>query len=219
MAREHRLVRFKRYCGEVIVHARSEQHARELRAAIAARPAGCGLQLNEHKTRIVYCKDWARRGSDEHERFDFLEYTLRPRWRGASPANSSSTSSPRRGPRRGHQRRRAGADDRRGLRGERADGDDRWHHLTGGVTIATSRRPAAAAAESIFPVRHGRPPVPPSRSATVHPRQHCRPKRRSTPVIRAARSQTPAAVGSPTMGMLTLDHTLVSDNRAIPPRG
>ena len=79
MAREHRLVLFERYCDDVIVHARSEQHARELRAAIASRLAECGLELNEQKTRIVYCKDWARRGSHEHERFDFLGYTFRPR--------------------------------------------------------------------------------------------------------------------------------------------
>jgi len=35
----------------VIVHAASEQQARELWAAIASRLAECGLELNEHKTR------------------------------------------------------------------------------------------------------------------------------------------------------------------------
>ena len=79
MAREHPAVRFGRYCDDVIVHARSEQQARELRAAIAARLADCGLCLNEHKTRIVYCKSSVRRGSYEHVSFDFLGYTFRPR--------------------------------------------------------------------------------------------------------------------------------------------
>jgi RNA-directed DNA polymerase len=79
MAREYPSVQFERYCDDVIVHARSEQQARELRAAIASRLAECGLELNEQKTRIVYCKDWARRGSYEHERFDFLGYTFCPR--------------------------------------------------------------------------------------------------------------------------------------------
>ena len=46
MVREHRLVLFERYCDDVIVHARSEQHARQLRAAIASRLAECGLELN-----------------------------------------------------------------------------------------------------------------------------------------------------------------------------
>jgi RNA-directed DNA polymerase len=79
MAREFPGVLFERYCDDVIVHARSEQQARELRAAIAARLAKCGLELNERKTRIVYCKDSTRRGSYDHERFDFLGYTFRPR--------------------------------------------------------------------------------------------------------------------------------------------
>lgn len=79
MAREHPGVRFERYCDDVIVHARSERETRQLRAAIASRLADCGLELNERKTRIVYCKDASRRGSYEHESFDFLGYTFRPR--------------------------------------------------------------------------------------------------------------------------------------------
>jgi len=46
---------------------------------IASRLAECGLELNERKTRIVYCKDADRHGSFEHESFDFLGYTFRPR--------------------------------------------------------------------------------------------------------------------------------------------
>lgn len=79
MAREHPGVLFERYCDDIIVHARSEQHARRLRDLIASRLADCGLELNERKTRIVYCKDDDRRGSHEHESFDFLGYTFRPR--------------------------------------------------------------------------------------------------------------------------------------------
>ncbi len=79
MVREHPAVPFERYCDDVIVHAASECQARELRAAIASRLAECGLELNEQKTRIVYCKDSTRRGSYEHLSFDFLGYTFRPR--------------------------------------------------------------------------------------------------------------------------------------------
>jgi RNA-directed DNA polymerase len=79
MAREHPAVRFERYCDDVIVHARSEREARQLRAVIASRLAECGLELNERKTRIVYCKDSTRRGAHEHVSFDFLGYTFRPR--------------------------------------------------------------------------------------------------------------------------------------------
>ena len=79
MARSYPGVLFERYCDDVIVHVRSEREARRLRAAIAARLAECGLELNERKTRIVYCKDSTRRGSYEHESFDFLGYRFRPR--------------------------------------------------------------------------------------------------------------------------------------------
>ena len=79
IAREFPAVPFERYCDDIIVHARSERQALQLRAMIAARLAECGLELNEQKTRIVYCKDDDRRGSHEHTSFDFLAYTFRPR--------------------------------------------------------------------------------------------------------------------------------------------
>jgi RNA-directed DNA polymerase len=79
MTREFPDVRFERYCDDMIVHAASEQLARKLRSAIARRLAECGLQLNEQKTRIVYCKDSDRPGSYEHESFTFLGYRFRPR--------------------------------------------------------------------------------------------------------------------------------------------
>ncbi len=79
MARVYPGVLFERYCDDIIVHASSERQARMLRDAIAQRLAECGLQLNEQKTRIVYCKDSTRGGSHEHTSFDFLGYTFRPR--------------------------------------------------------------------------------------------------------------------------------------------
>jgi RNA-directed DNA polymerase len=79
MAREHPTVAFERYCDDIIVHARSEHQALQLRAMIASRLADCGLELNEQKTRVVYCKDDDRRDSYEHTSFDFLSYTFRPR--------------------------------------------------------------------------------------------------------------------------------------------
>jgi RNA-directed DNA polymerase len=82
MAREFPGVRFERYCDDIIVHASSERQARFLWAAIRRRLAECGLQLNQQKTRIVYCKDATRRGSSEHESFAFLGYTFRPRLSG-----------------------------------------------------------------------------------------------------------------------------------------
>ena len=53
--------------------------AEQVKEAIGQRLAECGLQLHPDKTKIVYCKDGLRTGSHEHESFDFLSYTFRPR--------------------------------------------------------------------------------------------------------------------------------------------
>jgi len=63
----------------VILHCKSEPQARVVLGAIAKRLAQVCLEINPDKTAIVYCKDSNRRGSHEHERFDFLGYTFRQR--------------------------------------------------------------------------------------------------------------------------------------------
>jgi RNA-directed DNA polymerase len=72
-------IAFERYCDDVVVHCTSEQQAQIVLAAIGQRLAECRLELNETKTRIVYCKDKTRRGTHVHEQFDFLGYSFRPR--------------------------------------------------------------------------------------------------------------------------------------------
>jgi len=79
MDREFGAVPFERYADDVVVHAKSERQARFVLGKIEKRMAGCHLELNQEKTRIVYCKDSNRPGSHEHERFDFLGYTFRHR--------------------------------------------------------------------------------------------------------------------------------------------
>ena len=80
MARKFQGVPFERYADDSVAHCATEAQAREVLDAIAQRMAEVGLELNRDKTRIVYCKDSDRRGSAEHERFDFLGYTFRPQW-------------------------------------------------------------------------------------------------------------------------------------------
>lgn len=72
-------VPFERYADDAIAHCTSLAQAEQVRDAIAARLAECGLELHPDKTRIVYCKQGGRHGSHEHEAFDFLGYTFRPR--------------------------------------------------------------------------------------------------------------------------------------------
>jgi RNA-directed DNA polymerase len=79
MAREFPAIPFERYVDDVVLHCKSERQARFVRSRVAERMADCNVELNPRKTRIVYCKDEDRKGSYEHERFDFLGYTFRPR--------------------------------------------------------------------------------------------------------------------------------------------
>jgi RNA-directed DNA polymerase len=79
LTREFPAVRFERYADDAILHCKSKAQAQLVLDAIIERLAQVGLELNLDKTRIVYCKDSNRSGSHEHERFDFLGYTFRPR--------------------------------------------------------------------------------------------------------------------------------------------
>ena len=79
MAGRFPTIRFERYCDDVILHCVSERQARFVKDSVARRLAGCRLEVHPDKTRIVYCKDSNRTGSNEHERFDYLGYTFRPR--------------------------------------------------------------------------------------------------------------------------------------------
>lgn len=72
-------VPFERYADDAIVHCTSLAQAEQVGDAIAIRLAECSLELHPVKTRIVYCKQGGRHGSHEHESFDFLGYTFRPR--------------------------------------------------------------------------------------------------------------------------------------------
>jgi RNA-directed DNA polymerase len=79
MGRKFPTVAFERYCDDVVVHCTTEKQARFVKDSITRRLADVGLEVHPDKTRIVYCKDTNRSGSAEHERFDFLGYTFRPR--------------------------------------------------------------------------------------------------------------------------------------------
>ena len=70
---------FERYADDAIAHCKTEKQAQFVREAIAKRLAQFKLELHPEKTRIVYCRDSRRDCSYEHERFDFLGFTFRPR--------------------------------------------------------------------------------------------------------------------------------------------
>ncbi len=70
---------YERYADDVVVHCKTEEEAVKLKEAIRERLQECKLELHPEKTKIVYCKDSNRKGNGQHEKFDFLGYTFRPR--------------------------------------------------------------------------------------------------------------------------------------------
>jgi RNA-directed DNA polymerase len=79
MKRQFPEIKFERYVDDALVHCHSKRSAEKVLESIRARLKECGLELHPDKTKIVYCKDVDRKGSHEHETFDFLGYTFRPR--------------------------------------------------------------------------------------------------------------------------------------------
>jgi RNA-directed DNA polymerase len=79
MAEYFPYILFERYADDIVVHCRSKAQSKFIQHRIEERLRRCKLEAHPGKTKIVYCKDGDRRGSHEHERFDFLGYTFRPR--------------------------------------------------------------------------------------------------------------------------------------------
>ena len=79
MQKNHPQNPFARYADDGIVHCRTEEEACEMRDKIAARFVECKLEMHPDKTRIVYCKDYRRKGKHSSKSFDFLGFTFRPR--------------------------------------------------------------------------------------------------------------------------------------------
>jgi RNA-directed DNA polymerase len=81
LARMQPLVRFERYCDDVIVHCVSEKQALYIKRSIAERFTRLGLSLHPQKTKIVHCVQDQRTRSPNHGvEFTFLGYTFRPRY-------------------------------------------------------------------------------------------------------------------------------------------
>jgi len=79
MEKDHFSNPFERYADDIVVHCKTAEESGRLKEAIERRLLEYKLELHPEKTKIVYCKDSNRRGSAQHEKFDFLGYTFRPR--------------------------------------------------------------------------------------------------------------------------------------------
>lgn len=69
---------FVRYADDIVVHCVSESQAKEVLKEIEKRLAVCGLSCNTLKTKIVYCKDYRRKGIGKPVKFDFLGFSFYP---------------------------------------------------------------------------------------------------------------------------------------------
>lgn len=72
-------LRFVRYADDIIVHCRTQGEAEEVLRAIKERMAQCRLELNEKKTKIVFCKKARRYANFKTVQFDFLGFSFQPR--------------------------------------------------------------------------------------------------------------------------------------------
>jgi group II intron reverse transcriptase/maturase len=72
-------VRFTRYADDVIIHCKSNAHAEQTLSSVHQRMETVGLELHPEKTKIVYCRDYLRKGKYRTVKFDFLGYSFQPR--------------------------------------------------------------------------------------------------------------------------------------------
>jgi len=79
MKRNHPYLQWCRYADDGLVHCKSEAQAKYILNQLTRRFKECNLELHPIKTKIVYCKDGARKGTYENTKFDFLGYTFQAR--------------------------------------------------------------------------------------------------------------------------------------------
>ncbi len=70
---------FERYADDIIVHCNTYEEAQNRLNQINERLAVCGLEVHPEKTKIVYCKDYRRKGKHDKEQFKFLGFDFQPR--------------------------------------------------------------------------------------------------------------------------------------------
>ena len=72
-------VAFTRYADDVILHCNTKAQAAQILHLVHKRMESVGLELHPQKTKIVYCRDYKRKGKYPEVKFDFLGYSFQPR--------------------------------------------------------------------------------------------------------------------------------------------
>ncbi len=74
--------KFERYADDIVVHCHNFKEALKLLEAIKERFKNCKLELNQEKSKIVYCRRNQKKQPPFnvlYQKFDFLSYTFKPR--------------------------------------------------------------------------------------------------------------------------------------------
>jgi len=79
LTKEYPRAWWERYADDGVLHCKTRNQAAYMKRVLEERLRKFGLELNEKKTRIVYCKDADRKEEQPDTSFDFLGYTFRPR--------------------------------------------------------------------------------------------------------------------------------------------
>ena len=78
---ENPSIEFERYADDIVVHCHNIKEALGLLAKIKQRLKDCKLELNQEKSKIVYCRRNQKRQPPfkvKYQKFDFLGYTFKP---------------------------------------------------------------------------------------------------------------------------------------------
>ena len=73
---------FERYADDIVIHCRNIKQALGVLQSVKARFRACKLELNQEKSKIVYCRNNQKRQPSFkmlYQKFDFLGYTFKPR--------------------------------------------------------------------------------------------------------------------------------------------
>jgi RNA-directed DNA polymerase len=79
LTKHYPTISFVRYADDIVVHCNTQEEATSVLNAIMQRLTEVGLQVNEQKTQIVYCKDYRRKEFHAKIMFTFLGFSFQPR--------------------------------------------------------------------------------------------------------------------------------------------
>lgn len=82
IAKESPTTKFERYADDIVIHCRNIKEALRLLEKVKQRLKDCKLELNQEKSKIVYCRNNQKRQPPfkvRYQKFDLLGYTFKPR--------------------------------------------------------------------------------------------------------------------------------------------